>query len=319
MDESTEDNQLDSLKEQHKLFVQSNYSFPQDNLPASVFHYTSINALRSILENKSFWISNAEFLNDSQEINYTKKLINSLADKFVDPWFFKDTVDSIVNEMVPDKIHNLFLLSLTKNRDSLALWSSYSNFDGYNIEFSLTEILKYFNNYVITLTDKTIVNPDDKLIMTYGNVIYSEEKQKQFIMNILNMVNQYYFVDPKNSYFSEYQDYLYNQFFESIAASLARASIFFKPVIFEQEEEFRIAFIIKSSDFRKNVTKYRTSNGSFIPYIEISNPNCTLPLKSVRIGPKNYCDIAKQGVELFLESLNYKDVSVIPSGLTLRY
>ena len=66
----------------HSLFKQNNQfnvgDFQDFESIQTIYHYTSIESLKSIISNKSFWISNCHFLNDSQEMLYTIKLVKEI-------------------------------------------------------------------------------------------------------------------------------------------------------------------------------------------------------------------------------------------------
>lgn len=104
----------------------------------------------------------------------------------------------------------------------------------------------------------------------------------------------------------------FNTILENAINTLSHQAQLFKNPIFSQDEEYRIIFNVNK---RLDVIQYRSSNGVFLPYIEVKfesgleNNEKRLPIDGITIGPKNNLDIAKKGLELFLNSKGYKTVS----------
>ena len=258
---------LDQLKKTHSEFVKNVYNFCFLSNIDNLYHYTTVNALESILENGGIRISNAKFLNDSEEVKYTIRLILDIAKTlFNDNQFFNGQVNEIIEKMLT-KLNNIYIFSLTTNSDSLALWSNYSHGDGYCIEFNkieLTDSIRQRSSIIgasETCKDSFGFNPSIVNIIE-NNVIYSEETQTDYLIEKLYMVHDYALeccIDE------QYNDYLHNQFYESIATSFALSSMFFKAPLFSQEEEFRYVFNIRDDSLHKNIVRYRVASCVFIP------------------------------------------------------
>lgn len=80
--------------------------------------------------------------------------------------------------------------------------------------------------------------------------------------------------------------------------------------------------MIDESDKDKQI-RFRPYNSIIIPYIEVRQNN-KLPIEFITIGPKNNLDIAKKGVELFMEYNSYHvepptKLNIIKSEIPLRY
>lgn len=109
----------------------------------SYFHYTSINSLEQIINNNSLRFTRSDFLNDRNEIihsiNLLKQVYNNHNWNHLYARKFK-----VILRLINSFIKNSFILSLSINKDSLALWGIYSNFTGYNIQMNLKSSIIIF-------------------------------------------------------------------------------------------------------------------------------------------------------------------------------
>lgn len=94
---------------------------------SSLYHYTSIATLHSILKNKQFWLGNTATMNDSKEIKY---FIESLRDKLRDNIsadklgqcneFFEKVFNRIKNEYP-------YAMCFSRLEDDAAQWERYAD------------------------------------------------------------------------------------------------------------------------------------------------------------------------------------------------
>ena len=195
-----------------------------------------------------------------------------------------------------------FILSFSKCRDSITMWSEFGNKTGYNIGFDGKKIIKRIE--------------EDNIIEYHGFVLYEKAQQKEAIRKILNTdlpeelemsFSNIIEAGAKNRNNEIYRKACRK--FQKIAAVYA---MFFKHSAFKEEEEYR--FIFK----KKAEVLYREKDGFLIPYIEIPLSNRLLPIKEVVIAPKNHMDLAKKGVEYMMKEKGY-EIDVNLSDIRLRY
>lgn len=303
--------------------------FDTDYLNGNVFHYTSAVALESILKHKKIWVTKSDFLNDKSEYMYTFNLIKSIYKHNK----FKNINIVSFNEMIKMckiLLSRSFIFSTSLNSDSINLWSNYTKNDGYNIGFSLNEILNKLTNSQIYITsnitsdsqipDKYYIekaNQRETIIMYPGKVVYDHNEQEEKVLDILSFIDKIseaYFTS-KTDYYEDKLDetsYMriksaYFKAFNTAVSTLAGQVRLFKKPVFMQDEEYRIIFDINQN---LDVVKYRQLNGVFMPYIEVGFDvdagNKSLPINSITIGPKNNLDIAEKGIRLFAKSLGYQ-------------
>lgn len=287
-------------------------------------HYTDINGLKGILSGNCFWVTRSDYLNDSSEIIQIKNVIELVYNQFTEDkhmycneydtngllmWNFMDYIKFIGNKIDNNQStrdYDIYVLSLSENSDSLALFSNYSTLDGYCLGFDTDRLLnfesppRYFSRY-------------KDLMVSGGKVIYSLSEQVQTLWNDILKAYNSVFERLRYNKVHVVDQSIYNIIFKElmsfIAVKIQIYAIFFKHPSFYHEEEYRVAFII--DDEHSNILKFRTKGSERIPYIEYEFNK--LPLKFIRKSPKNNSDIKD-----LVDRLNYNDVEILESEIPLR-
>lgn len=144
----------DKIKSELKKYVDNTMIL---NEPHKVYHFTTIDALISMVEKKTLRLTNSMYMNDRDEfkhfLKYWNKAINYL-DK--DNMYDKDSVDILkqmqVNEFnVPDGSNeyrhaSYFIFSTCLNLELIPMWNHYSDKTGICIEFDTRELTKLFDD-----------------------------------------------------------------------------------------------------------------------------------------------------------------------------
>ena len=273
---------------------------------STLYHYTKCNGVNGILENNCFWATKSDFLNDPKEFSYIEAIIRDICKELIknEDWremFLKDVLEEKVF-LDGGRNKEYFILSFSKCRDSITMWSEFGNKTGYNIGFDGKKIIKRIE--------------EDNIIEYHGFVLYEKAHQKEAIRKILNTdlpeelemsFSNIIEAGAKNRNNEIYRKACRK--FQKIAAVYA---MFFKHSAFKEEEEYR--FIFK----KKAEVLYREKDGFLIPYIEIPLSNRLLPVKEIVIAPKNHIDLAKKGVEYMMKEKGY-EVEIRLSDISLRY
>lgn len=264
-----------------------------------LYHYTSSNAFINIINNGTLWMSNSDFLNDRYEIYYFHKLYEKAIQNNSENYEEAFLKFSSLNKTE----YEFFILSLSDNPDSLALWSNYSNNDGYNIGF-------HVKNFTDNLKRQMLEGYPTPVL---GKVIYNKNTQNEIIKEEINRLHRFW----KQGISKQEEESVKSIF----SLRMTVYSLFFKDPSFQQEEEYRLVLIYHKSNL-ENIVHFRDSNGSIIPYVSVSpvdDASMRLPIKSISIGPKNNVDCAEKGLKRFLESRKYSESTVIKSSIPYRF
>lgn len=310
MDNSTIRNKADELLREsfNKLS-----DVKTSNLSDKVYHYTSAEGLKGIIENNCLWFSDIEYLNDETEIKYVYNIILDLikdnnlnlherlyqfiinrCDYINCSNYFKSELNIALND-------RYYIASFSNKRDSLTLWNNYTksiNNTGYNIGFNRSNLL----------TSIKVNNIDKNDNYIHGNVIYSKNKQLKMLKDLINKFNELYL--------ETFEEHL---LFQYLGISLKVYSLFFKKECFKEEDEYRIVIDKKQDIQARDISSsFRVHKGLFIPYIKPSlDKEC---IEEIYISPTIKEKLYNASVERMLNRYDYPDgIDVINSEIPLRY
>ncbi len=274
-----------------------------------IYHYTSCDGLKGIIEERNMFFSDIYSLNDKSERFYFYRVLkevfedmhsnNELNDDFYN--FLTVRTNAVLSDDYLEKESEIkfwrqyYTSSFSLGSDSLMLWNNYAksnDHDGYNIGFRKSDILTGF---------QTSNKKDD--VFYAGTVIYDKSKQISVIKSILAESNKLYEDKPHTQ--------------TEIGMALHTIALFFKHPGFSSEEEYR--FILSPKAVFNNIDerlKYRINYGFLIPYLEINFD--VSAIISVCSSPKLNSQIAKESLKMFLKAHKLK-VKIMSSTIPLRY
>lgn len=307
-------------------------TFFSDNTDGNKYHYTSPEGLKGILETRSFFFTDSQFLNDFREkinINdeleefwksngkhYEKAFYNLLRKIRVDE--YEDSGFSYNFDQSETKCR-YFVFSLSMDGDSLSMWKYYAKNNTYN-------------GYCIglfdyALTDEWIDGISGVTVIANRVEYYSTEKQK--IIN--EAVNRIY------SIWKSYKitDLLDKKIQKEFSSWLSVEALFFKDEYFADERETRYVAIapvdsLKNLQYTHNghtckMYDFRFVNGVLTPYIKMPffswNQETCWAIDYIRIGPSANADQKEAGLRQFIRSLDYKfeKCYIAKSDIPVRY
>lgn len=269
-----------------------------------LYHYTKSNGINGIINHNCFWATKSDFLNDPNEFSHIQGIIDEVCQENIKNMKWKEMFlkDSIYSEK--EKKREYFVLSFSKCRDSITMWSEFGNKTGYNIGFRSSEIIARIE--------------EAAEIAYHGLVVYDTKKQKQLIRrnlctylpNLLRMPLD----DILESGSKDRQDSNYLKACRKFQKMAEVYAMFFKQEGFSEEQEYR--FIFRRQ--KDTAVYFRAKDGFMLPYIEIPLSEKNLPVEEIMIAPQNHIDLAKNGMEYMLQAKGYK-AEVSLSNIKLRY
>lgn len=280
----------------------------------TIWHYTSAEGFKSIIEEGKVHFTHNAFLNDSTERThvfdivenvlksytndnskneFTKHLLELFHKKKEDP----DSVDFTDSEEV-----QIFIFSCSLDRDSLPLWNHYSKNPakaGFSIGLDVNEIIK--------------LQFGEKILHGIGSnlypVIYDDLKKENLVKEICDSAYELW-----NSS-KDGRDEVVKKAYTAIRA----AGAFLKHKAFESEHEARYILYVqnKNIDGMKDMIKFRNVHGIFTPYVIVPFIN-NKTLRDVIISPTLKSKQAKSYADLFLK-INGYDMMSKTSQVPLRF
>ncbi len=269
-----------------------------------LYHYTKSNGVNGILSNNCFWATKSNFLNDPNEFSHIQGIVDKICHENIKKPALKEMFlqDSIYAEQ--EKQRDYFVLSFSKCRDSITMWSEFANKTGYNIGFK---------------SDGIIARIEEAAEIAYhGLVVYSAKQQMQLIRKNICSYLPNFLRMPLDDILELGKQDRQNETYQKACRKFQRTievyAMFFKHEGFAEEQEYR--FIFKKQ--KDTIVHFRAKDGFMLPYIEIPLSEKNLPIEEIMVAPQNHIDLAKSGMEYMLRTKGYK-ANVSLSNIKLRY
>ena len=283
------------------------FSETQTERPRLFYHYTSVEALHSILSKGAIWASDIAFLNDSSELSYASDLIASVTKEFENEGsaeFLELLKRSGGSATEPTSAASGYLVCcFCVDGDLLSQWRAYGDggkgialgFDSH--DFSVPELL-------------------------VRRVLYDEQQQRELIINTLRA-----FSDLVNNISMRYtaSEMDANNTLPALSgllrSFLTEYSFTFKHPAFTEENEWRIIVPYDRCEWLDRIL-FRPSKSLLIPYTmmafgdHVDKPR--LPLLEIVHGPTLHPELLKKSLHLLLEQQGYEHVEVRGSSAPLR-
>ena len=284
----------------------------------SLYHYTDLLAMKSIIENKALWLTRYDFLNDMEEIKYISSIIDIAIENITDKNFrqfirecldllndyFNDTIEGDLLTALKNSISNIYVLSTSKKEDNLSMWHYYAGGAGCSVKIDTLELRKQIEG-----RNPSVSNKNAQVFMReidYGYDFMESE--------LLKSIRTIY---GRTTLSLEQRKFL-------VCVHIIYEGIFTKNSKMSQEEEFRVAVIVGNEPeytTSRITPKFRVRDrNTFIPYIELIVDSQAL-IQEICIAPLNKTDIAKKGLQEFLKHNSFEASSemVRVSDIKLRY
>ena len=294
----------------------------------TLYHYTSADGLKSIIENKTLRFSDYRFLNDIDEIQYGKNIflnvISKLKKKYDDKIsvleYWEETVKKIENVKVPyfknlsiskDNVVNMtqcfndnlrfYLLSLTTLSDNKDMWNMYSgNNPGYRLKINSHKLLDYFHS----IRD-SYIKLDIVFLPDFHSAIHYGEESEKIVHSVL-------------------EDCLSRNEMDIVqGGSIFNILAFIKDEAFRSEKEYRFGFYfldemekVNNQEYVKKV--FLNKNGVFYPYMEFQQFPFGDIVEEIMISPYNKSELAEIGLKELLRENKLEHIKIEKSRIKIR-
>lgn len=241
----------------------------------SIYHYTDLNAVKSIIESSKLRLTDSRYLNDIKELsdgfsyiyeaieknNWSKSLI---AQKVQAINFIKNSMHEYLNYGTEEE--SVFVCSFSNVPDLLSQWRSYGMFA---IEFEEQDLKSDDFNLSVCTYSKDDKHNKSKLAV--NNAIIGLEK---------------FAINNNGQIFGDAYDFVSN---------LVEIAATFKDSGFSEESEVRHFRILENTDAS---VKYRIKDNVLIPYLE---KEFFLPaIKAIHVGPVPNRELVINSLEQYI-------------------
>lgn len=295
--------------------------------PDTIYHYTSLDGFKGIIESQDFWLTESDFLNDSTEIehgiDFARQVFQSFCEQNSSP------IASILEGLtIKDKNPRprINIACFSSERDNLSQWRAYSGISvGVSLGFSKRDLLPQLGYPSECQLVPVLYAEEHKLALwdmfaRFFSDAYTKDSARQISVSQPDgSIRKFY---PTSGYESSLKGLLYQ-----LAASCKHSA-------FEDEREIRL-FYTEHSDIVEKYgsgpakVRFRPTSCFLAPYTTLSDirnvydlvpAECSprLALSEVIVGPHPRSDLAIASVKKFLRENGYDDIPVYPSAAPYR-
>lgn len=270
-----------------------------------LYHYTDMDGLKGILNNKTLWFTDYRHLNDPNELMHGIALAKAILkrrfngeepDNYLCRW-----IDGFLTGRIFDRAFEFFIASFSRDGDELGQWRAYAD-DGTGVAIGFAPGLFAPNE------EK---NKDPRKNVFVGPVLYRDtQTQRRHAKGIDKsglIVNAAYKYAVRHLRDSKIQEEFVRQLALSVVATpLLWNALTCKHWGYRQEDEVRLVILGDKRGFKGKVSK-RTRDGQVVRYIPYSIPKIREPGNIARlvIGPAAPMS-AEADIKKLLDSLGMK-------------
>ncbi len=287
-----------------------------------LYHYTTLNGLKGILQTKSLWCTDTSSLNDPMELRYGKKLITDKLNEIIEieeNMLIKDLLSELIGyvNVFDTNLYRVFIACFCEDDNLLSQWRAYAGKGvGYNIGFNFSSDTKFSHHQE---------NISDESHIILRKIIYDPVKQDEVISrSINNIIEEAKRVEESLLGRSGLPDAWSSQ------AALEAVNILFdvimslKNPVFEEEKEWRLIKVIDPNRLL-TLLQFRNIDERLALYLstiiyENNEGNYCCPISKIKFGPILDEKITKSNLELFVNNLASSDsnIKLNPTGISIE-
>jgi hypothetical protein len=277
----------------------------EPELPEILYHYTTPKGLLGILSEKKLRLSHFEFLNDGNEF---KTGYHSFIEEA--KTFFENNNKSaefskykkILDETIADHSKNYppYLACFSTKQNDLTQWRAYSQLGGYALGLNTSVLKNCFDSKKYHLLP---VEYNNNYFQSHKDLIkdaYDGFFGIQQIFDRLKQERQLDSINDRENFIKQVSQIPAYKEFRNMIIRPTGFFIIIKDEAFKAESEWRAIRAPEEEHFKFELLF--DVKASFIkPYIEVELPNIRALISKIWIGPMDKQELAKKGLEIFLE------------------
>ena len=290
----------------------------EPDVPDVLYHYCSVDTMLKIIQNSCIWLSDANKMNDKEELRYFACQMNELVSKLLDK-HQREFDSNLINEtrkILNKHISSIFsgsayivrnsrhyICCFSENGDLLSQWRAYGN-DGKGV--------------AIGFNARLLAKFSDLFYYDFIKVIYEIEKNLQ-----IEKYMEENLVTVLSSAAKENNNIIEPEEFAAIEVPVLNERFAFKHPGFMEENEWRLYriqnanfdededFLLRGAFSKQKVDrflcsdlKFRCTDRDLLSYFEMGFKECKEDIiKRIVIGPK--CDINAMDLKILLRKYKY--------------
>lgn len=263
--------------------------------PPELFHYTSQEGLKGILETGEIWASKVGFMNDAVEFQLALNMARDILLEHVKREDNRDKCETLLEDIEDVRSVNVFVFSLSEEGDLLSQWRGYCPAGGgYSIGFSSVAL-------------RSVV--EGSLSFQLGKCIYNELAQRETVDDLVSRA-----VSQESGSFSDlgiFADLSFQEVLVAMAQLLKHES-------FSEEREWRL--ISSPQPYTNPRFQHRPGRYNLIPYYRLPlwSPRGKVGIERIIIGPTPDPELSKDALYSLLGSLGVEGVAIERSEVPFR-
>ncbi len=319
----------------HYIILTSSFSDPLGRKKI-IYHYTSSEGLRGILESNEIWLTNTAFANDTTECKSLQNEKDLFVENEITNLFVKKQWESFVRHA--DKKQDLYVVSFSKDDNSLDQFRTYGNYcigfdaqvltkEGFYLHkcvYSKDEIKKWIIEKSNSQRWKYSLDNDHKdaaafrLIYSasvkYKNYHYKNEEETRIIA-----VSYPKWDYPNSPKLYENCPPIHFRDHQTLKFPVPYVKLFFE----ENPNEYSVEYnkLVKEIEQKDTITGYNKFESLVKKWKLEREKNVKrklLPIKEVIVGPMPHQQEAKTACEILLYEKGYRDLQVKLSEIPYR-
>lgn len=284
-------------------------------LPATLYHYTSLQGLHDILTGKNIWATHIHYFNDRSEFTHAIELTEEILVRISASNAYDLSTTHIIksiakafhvlaNDISRTSNIGIYVTSFSENGDLLSQWRGYCNSGaGCSIGIDGSLLLDIADSNDCNIVKCNYARNDQKLVLQQ----YIERMLDSYSFGTMTAPLSYDEIDGMAS---------------DIYGLVAKIAPHYKDAAFEEENEWRLV----PRKFRNDLGEvdFRVGKSSLIPYIKY-NLNIIrghdyghVPVKEVIIGPALNQQLTKKSVEQLRHKLHIPAFQIRCSHIPFR-
>ncbi len=268
-----------------------------------IWHYTTGDALLSIVRSGTIYATQVACLNDSSEVRYGEDLLKQAflhiqtkeSLPLEEASFLEQVLKPSAGDGTTNPTSDWFVSCFSKEKDDLSQWRAYSGGE---------------NGYAIGFIVGAFFRPHNLVV----RVNYDEDEHRATAQTIAEATLQFYREGLQTRSGKEAKSWP-TEFLQEWSIWTGKLAPMVKDPAFHGEKEYRIihqyqGFELSKLSFRQKQSLMSLHLPLVFPPPEWAIQSNRLPIMEVMVGPSRHKDISRVSAELFMRQNGYSNVSV---------